>query len=230
MSDQGGEAGSAKPAASVRTTAAAAAPGRAHWARAAIDRVPAKWIGTAATALFLASTAAFGGLADVPKPPLAEIGTGETFIGAELEMTPVRATLATESRGSGVFPKDGERVLTLVMDATSVSDVARSASAVGSLAEIRLEGHPDVEPRIVRVDDPNLVVPWLQPGVPTQVALSWLIPEADAANLSKARFALHTATEYVGSTVMHGRYWDDVTVAAYATLPVEKLASSEETG
>jgi hypothetical protein len=39
---------------------------------------------------------------------------------------------------------------------------------------------------------------------------------------------LHTATEFVGSSVMHGRYWDAVTVAGFADLPVEEIPPAEE--
>jgi len=205
-------------------------PRRNQWARAAIDRVPARWLATGATGVFLAVTAAFGGLASVPEPPLPEIGPGETFTGAELAMTPIRVTVAEELEYSGLIADAGvdERVLTLIMDVTNLSDVPRRAESDGSASEVRIEGFPDVAPAIARLEDENFAVAWLQPNVPTQIALSWLVSADDVADLTEVRVVLHTATEYVGSSVMHGRYWDDVTVAGFADLPVEELPPAED--
>lgn len=203
---------------------------RYQWARAAIDRVPAKWLATGATGVFLAVTAAFGGLAAVPEPPLPVIGPGDTFIGAELEMTPARVTVADELEYSGLFPDEekDERVLTLIMDVTNLNDVPRRADDNGSPSEVRIEGLADVAPSISRLEDENFESTWLQPNVQTRIALSWVVSAADVADLTEVRVVLHTATEFVGSSVMHGRYWDDVAVAGFADLPVEELPSAEE--
>ncbi|WP_243229544.1 hypothetical protein [Microbacterium sp. CIAB417] len=199
-------------------------PTSKKWVTAVADRVSTKWIGGIATALILGATAAFGGLGTVPEPPLPELSAGETFTGAGLEMTPQRAVLIDELSDTGVTPAEGERLLVLLVDVTNIDDTARPATATGSVAEIRVDDAPDVAGAIARYDDTTLN-PWLQPGVPAPLVLTWAVPADAYAGGDELRVALHTATEYSGEFFIHGDYWEDVEVGAYATLSIEDVGA-----
>ncbi|MFB7249957.1 hypothetical protein [Microbacterium sp. NPDC056234] len=199
------------------------------WVSAVTSRVSTKWIGGTATVLILGATAAFGGLGAVPEPPLPEVAAGDTFTGAGWEMTPQRAVLIDELNETGVRPKEGERLLVVVMDVTNVDDAARqsSSSAEGSLSAIRVEDAPDIAPMIARYDDTTLY-PWLQPGVPAQLVLTWAIPASGFAGGDDIRVALPTATEYTGEFFVYGEYWDDEQIGAHATLPLDDVGAGVE--
>ncbi|GAB3632851.1 hypothetical protein GCM10027421_22040 [Microbacterium shaanxiense] len=196
-------------------------------AQRAIDRVPVKWLGTGLTVIFLATTAAFGGLAEVPKPKTPLLELGQTFVGAEVEMTPVSLTVVDELRGSGVFPEPGERVLSLVMDVRNLSEFARSSAVDDTLGGLRIEGLEDVKPSIARLDD-DTGSPWLQPGIPVRVVASWPVPAPSYTDGARARLLLSTATRGVGQFVLYGVTWDDVRVGGHMDLAVEDLGTAEE--
>lgn len=204
-------------------------PGSKKWVSAVTSRVSTKWIGGAATVLILGATAAFGGLGAVPESPLPELTAGDTFTGAGFEMTPQRAVLIDELNETGVRPKEGERLLVIIMDVTNVDDTARASASTGtgSLAEIRVKDAPDIPPSIARYDDSTLS-PWLQPGIPAQLVLTWAVPSDAFADDGDVRMALHTATEYTGEYFVYGEYWDDVEVGAHATLSIEDVGAGVE--
>lgn len=195
-------------------------------AQRALDRVPVKWLGTAATVVFLGATAAFGGLAAVPEPEPPLVEQGQTFIGSELEMTPVRATVIDALRGSGVFPLPGERVLTVVMDVQNLSEFARLSASSGTLRDVRLAEGSDLEPSIVRLDD-ETISPWLQPGVPVRLALSWAVPASLLADGDEVRMLLPDATRSVGQFVVYGVMWSSADVGGIAHIPVSDLGAGE---
>lgn len=198
------------------------------WVSAVTSRVSTKWIGGAATVVILGATAAFGGLEAVPEPPLPELGAGDTFTGAGIEMTPQRAVLIDELNETGVRPKEGERLLVVIMDVTNVDDAARpSSTGKGSLNAIRVEDVPDIAPTVARYDDTTRD-PWLQPGVPAQLVLTWAVPASDFADGEDLRMALPTATEYTGEFFIYGEYWEDEVIGAHATLAVEDVGAGVE--
>lgn len=222
MAGSGAVGGAAEGAVQQTSPDAAAPAKRTRWITAVSDRVPAKWIGGIATAAVLASTAAFGGLSAVAVPPLPELAVGETFTGAGLELTVERAILIDKAQESGATTVDDERLLILVIDATNLDDVARQSVYKGSVSELRIEQIGDVAPSVARIDD-DTAIPWLQPGVPAQLALTWPIPASAIVDGDDVRVALHTATKHTGKYFVSGDYWDDVVVAAHMTVPVEEL-------
>jgi hypothetical protein len=226
---QGAQGGGDTATDSAPTPAPAAAAAQTErrsrkWVSAVSSKFSTKWIGGIATALILASTAAFGGLAPVPQPPLPELAAGETFTGAGMEMTPKRTVLIDELSETGVVPGDGERLLVIIIDVTNIDDDARLSTADGGIGEVRVEGAPDVKPGVVRYDDTTLT-PWLQPDVPAELVLAWAVPESAFADGDDARIALHTATKTTGAYVVYGDYWTDIEVAAHATVPIEDVGA-----
>ncbi len=188
------------------------------------SKVSTKWIGGAFTVIVLAATAGFGGLNTVPTPPVPEIASGESFTGALLEYTPQRAVLIDELAETTVRPADGERLLVVIIDVENLDDEPRSSTSDESGKWIRVEGAPDVSPAVVRYDDSTLG-PRLQPGVPATLVLTWAVPKDAFAAGDEIRLALPDATEFVGTSVVFGEYWDDITVGAYADLVAEDVGA-----
>lgn len=205
---------------------AAAPPKRTRWVTAVTDRVPAKWIGGIATAAVLASTAAFGGLSAVAVAPLPELAVGEMFTGAQLQITVQRALVVDELADTGVKAGESQRLLVVILDATNIDDDPRGTQTSGSVSEIRIEGMPDAPPTVARLDDATLS-PWLQPGVPAALVLTWAVPASAFAEGDDVRVSLHTATKLTGQYFVAGDYWADIVVAAHVNVAVEDLDQTE---
>lgn len=216
-----------------------AAAGKRTLTQRALDRVPLKWLGTAALVVFLAVTSLFGGLEAVATPETPVIAAGETVVGAEIEMTPVQATLIDELNTTGVFPDEGERILSVVMDVRNLSEFARASASTDALGLIRVDGLADVlaesgltdlelqsaiKPSVARLDD-GTFDPWLQPGLPVRLVLSWVIPADAFRDGDTVRISLPTATRAVGQSVIYGIYWTDQQTVAHTDIDIEDLGT-----
>lgn len=195
-----------------------------RWARAVNDRVPTKWVATIGTTLFLAATAAFGGMAEVAATPTPELKPGETFIGAEMQMSVVSVEVADKRYQSGVSPADdgSERVVSVILDVVNLDEEARQSYTLGSLRSVSLIDTTTLktaEPSIARVDD-GTFNPYLPPDVPVQVVLSWLVDADLLIEGDELRIALPQATEVVGSMVTSGEYLTDITTGALVVASV----------
>lgn len=207
-------------------------PNRFARLRAATDRVPTKWFATIGTVMFLAATAAFGGLNDVPAEAktLEVLGTGETHTSPQLAITVQRAVLIDELSGTGAFPDEekGERLLVLLVEVENRWD--RPLTTFGSEGVQRavlLEGDDRAADGIVREDD-QTSTPWLQPGVPALIAFSWVVPGDAYAGGEPLRIVLSDATLYQAQLLSSGESWVDRTPAAVVTIPLEDVGAGAE--
>lgn len=237
----GGAAAASTPGAS--TTPDPTLPaGRRTLAQRTLDRVPLKWLSTAALVVFLGITSLFGGLEAVAAPETPVIAAGETVVGAEIEMTPVQATLIDELNTTGVFPDEGQRILSVVVDVRNLSEFARSSASTDALGLISVEGlgellsesgltdlevQSGIKPVVARLDD-GTFSPWLQPGLPVRVVLSWAIPADAFLDGDSVRVSLPTATRSIGQSVIYGVYWSDQRTVAYTDIPIEDLGAEAE--
>lgn len=225
------------PPAAVPQSTTSTSAGTRTLAQRAIDRVPLKWLSTAALVVFLGVTSLFGGLEAVAAPETPVITVGTTVVGTEIEMTPVQATLIDKLNTTGVFPGEGQRILSLVLDVRNLSEFARSSSTEDALGRIRVEGLAEllgasgltalevqgaVKPAVARLDD-GTFSPWLQPGLPVRLVLSWVIPTGAFGDGDNVRFDLPTGTRAVGQSVLYGVYWTDEHTAAYTDIVLEEL-------
>jgi hypothetical protein len=151
----------------------------------------------------------------------------------------VQATLIDELNTTGVFPEEGERILSLVLDVRNLSEFARSSASTDALGLVRVEGLAElleesgltafevqsgIKPSVARLDD-GTGSPWLQPGLPVRLVLSWAIP-TDAFNDGETvRLSLPAATRAVGQSVLYGIYWTDQHTAAYTGIVIEDLGA-----
>jgi hypothetical protein len=238
----GGASAASTPAAAVTPAAAAGPAGKRNLAQRALDRVPLKWLSTAALVVFLGITSLFGGLEAVAAPETPVVAAGETVVGAEIEMTPVQATLIDELNRTGVFPDEGERIFSVVMDVRNLSEFARSSASTDALGLVSVEGLAEllsdsgltdlevqsaVKPVVARLDD-GTFSPWLQPGLPVRVVLSWAIPADAFLDGDTVRVSLPTATRSIGQSVIYGVYWSDQRTVAYTDIAIEDLGTGAE--
>ncbi|KJL36463.1 hypothetical protein RS86_00254 [Microbacterium azadirachtae] len=221
------EADPAPPAVAEAATRAASEARMTAWARKMTDRVPTGWLISGTGAVLLASTAAFGGLADVPKPKPAELRAGEHFVGSELDMSVVSAAIGGEVRGTSIYPAAGQRTLVVVLDVTNEFDKPRLAATKDALRgigveDVALEGFD--ASRVV--DGSNTT--FLQPDVPARVRLAWAV-DADVVSVGdEIRIVLPDSTHYVGELFTRGDYWSDVRTGAFVTVQVDALPAEQE--
>lgn len=197
------------------------APGRLRWARSAAGKVPTKWFTGVLTVLFLGATAAFGGLApvDAPAPVIPELTAGQEYRGELLALSVDRVALLDRLRGSGTNPKDGQRVLAVVLDVKNRwTAPVSSGDSVGDA--LRIETLGDQAPKLVRYDDATLL-PWLQPGVPARLIASWTVEAAAFRDGDDVRLIVRDESLVVGQYFLEGSYWESPVTAAYITAPAK---------
>lgn len=212
------------------TTEQQAAPKRRfRWLHAATDRLPTKWIAGIGTGLFLAATAAFGGLETVEATSLPELSAGEEHRNEQLSVTVQRAVLIDELPEAGVTVESGERVLALIVDAENLWTEPLPTTRGNSVSStVELVESPDAEPDgTARYDDttPN---PWLQPGVPATLVLAWVVAGDRFTEGDELRVQLNDETLFTGTAVVSGRYWDDPRAAAMVTVGLEDVGAGAE--
>lgn len=198
---------------------------RFGWLRAASDRVPTRWFAGIGTALFLAATAAFGGLATAETVEIAALEPGEEHRNDQVAMTIERAVLIDEFEDAGVYVEDGERVLALVVDVENTWDEPLSASPDSSVTEsLTVEGLADAPDSVARYDDAT-INPVLQPDVPAQIVIAWAV-EADAFDDGdELTLTFNDMTLHTGSFVANGQWWTDPVAAATVTVAVEDIGA-----
>lgn len=226
-----GEEKAEKPATPAVESAASRAASEARaaaWARKMADRVPTGWLISGAGAVLLASTAAFGGLAEVPQPKPEELAAGEHFLGSDLDMAVISVGVADgEVQGAGVTPDEGQSTVVAVLDVTNLYTAPRPVRSKDTLGGIALEGIKTDRYDVNRTSD-GTGAAFLQPDVPTRVRIAWTV-DADAVSPGEEiRVVLPDSTRFTGSFVARGDYWDDVRTGAYVTVRVDALPTEDE--
>jgi hypothetical protein len=190
------------------------------------DRVPTGWFATILTVAFLGVTAAFGGLAAVAVPPVPDIEPGETHENAQFSLTVERAVLIDELPGSGTSVDDGQRVLALVVTAENVWTKAVPASGQSGVTASVLVDELDDAPAgsVARFDDAT-IHPWLQPGLPAQLVLTWPVDADRFADGDELHVDLRDFTLYTGQLITYGQTWEDPVVAARMTVPIRDVGA-----
>lgn len=200
-------------------------PGRLGWLRAASDRVPTRWFAGIGTALFLAATAAFGGLATAAETPIAVLEPGDTHRNDQLAITIERAVLVDEFPEAGVYVDDGERVLAVLVSLENTWTEPLPASSDSSVTEsIEVAGLDASPDSVARYDDAT-ISPYLQPGVPAQVVLAWAVDAGAFEDAQQLSVTLNDMTVHTGSFVANGTWWTDPVAAATVTIGLEDIGA-----
>lgn len=203
------------------------APSRFAKLRAATDRVPTKWFAAIGTGLFLAVTAAFGGLAPVAaeQKPIAQLAAGETHEGPQVATSIQRAVLVDSLSGAGAFPAEGERLLVLLVEMENRwTQPVWTFGNEGAQRTVRLGGDTREATAVVREDDQTLN-PWLQPGVPALLAFSWTVAVDAYADGDDLHVDLRDMTLYTGQLLFEGQSWGFPEEAAVVTIPIEDIGA-----
>lgn len=140
--------------------------------RTAASKLPMKWLTLAATALFLAATALFGGLAEAPPRSVPTLQLGESFERANLTLAVQGAGLADAEWAD---PDDPERQLFIDIAVTNLGESFMASTSDGALGGVGVVGHEELEfPRMTRPGESRNAI--LQPLVPTTVRIVWEVP------------------------------------------------------
>ncbi|GAA1724946.1 hypothetical protein [Microbacterium paludicola] len=210
----------------------------ASWAKVAAQRLPSSWVTVTAAALFLAATAAFGGLADAPvaeAAALPQLMAGDTHTNDQFAITFERAVLLNDLSGSGTTPQEGERVLAVVVTMENVTDSPLSTAsyapqtfAVPGLPAQRVDGSKMPTVSVARMDDAT-TGPYLQPGVPSQLVLTWPVPADRYAAGDEVPLAISDLHWWEPELLFtgNGGQWEDPTPAARVQLTAEDVDAEE---
>lgn len=200
--------------------------GRFGWVRAATDRVPTRWFGGVAIAVFLAATAGFGGLATVAAEPIPELAAGDEHVSDQFAITVKRAVLIDELPEAGIDVELWERALVVVISAENRWTEALRTTGDSSLsAALRLPELGDRPPDAVARFDDTTPSPWLQPGVPAELVVVWAVPGGRYSEGDEISLDLRDARLHTGSFVMAGQSWVDPVVAARVSVPVTDVGA-----
>jgi hypothetical protein len=203
----------------------------ARWLRTATDRVPTAWIPGILTAVFLGVAAAFGGLEAVAGPSVATLEPGETHTNDAFDLTVERAVLIDTfpEAGASADPEEGERVLAVVVTVENRWDravAARADTAVrGSLVAPGLD---DPVPWAVARFDDGTGDPWLQPGLPVQVVVTWVIGGDELAAGDDLELEIRDFSLQRGQIVFSGEVWSTPIVAARMALPLTDVGAGAD--
>jgi hypothetical protein len=191
-------------------------------------KVPTRWFFTGLLALFLAASAAFGGLEDADTPPLPQLDIGEAFSGAQLRIAVEDAVLIDAFPEANIVPAEGMRLLVIRATVENLWDRPVSTRPdFGAADNIRPRGVTDLadEPLTVAVISDGSQSPELQPAVPVELAYVWEIKPGSVADSQVLRIDVMDKTYAAGGFVTYGERFQDPFVAAFSEASVTDVGA-----
>lgn len=202
---------------------------RFEWIRAASDRVPTRWFAGIATGLFLAVTAAFGGLATAAPPELTRLEPGEPHVTDQRSFTVQRAVLIDELPDAGVDVEEGQRVFAVIAEIENAwTEPMPSTGSFGIASSFSIE-HIEMGSRdaSARLDD-STWNPWLQPGVPATIVFAWPVQADRYSDGEEVEVTLYDTTLITGSFVSGDTWWDNPVADAVVTVEIEDVGAGAD--
>jgi hypothetical protein len=191
-------------------------------------KVPTRWFISALVALFLAASAAFGGLEDADTPPTPQLDVGESFTGTQLRIAVEGAVLIDAFPEAFITPQPGNRLLVIRATVENVWDKpVATISRIGAADNVRprgIDGMED-EPLTVAVISDGSPYPELQPAVPVELAFIWEVPDGAISQSDVVRIDLLDKTYVAGGFVTYGERFQDPFVAASVEAPVTDVGA-----
>lgn len=170
--------------------------------------------------IILGVSALFGGLDDADlsarQPPV--VAAGEEIVRDEFTTTVHSARLTDVTPGYSFEPEEGFTYL--VVEATVTNNGLVTTISFSDLLAIDSLEEP-VATRIVRLID-NSTLPQANPGVPTEIAFVWEVPEDAVAPGDTVRLTVNAKTFTRDGDVTFGSYWSDPQPSAYVELEVDR--------
>lgn len=228
----GGAPAGAAAAASPSAQPDASAPDRgARLLRKAANRLPFRWLTIAISGLALVATAGFGGLNGVPEPEPLELAAGEEFVGELAAITIERAVLIDDFGEGGASVDDGERVLVVVLTAENrwTQWIATGSSITPFAKSFAIDGMPEAEIASFALFADGTLGPVLQPGVPAQLTMSYVVPADLLAAGDRVRVALTDQSVSRGQDIVYGDYWTlDDEPSAYVSVELTDVGAGAD--
>lgn len=195
----------------------------------AVDRakaLPLKSITRIAVVVVLAGSAAFGGLADAARPPIAELELGQPHHGSPLTITVQGVNVVDALPGNSAAPEPGQSFLRVRAELVNEWDepLLRPLDAVRVSGVDGLDAAAEAEMVLYAADGDELLR--LQPGVPTVVDLVWSVGTAAAMPGGPVTVELFDLSLYTFTAVAVGQEWSDPTLAG--TMPAVIETASDE--
>ncbi|RFA13708.1 hypothetical protein B7R21_07695 [Subtercola boreus] len=197
------------------------------------NKVPTKWLVTAVVAVFLAGSAAFGGLNTVAADAQPEVAAGSAYDGAQLDIAVAKAVLIDGFPEQGIRPDEGKRFFVVDVTITNVWDEpVTTYDKIGAADNIRPVGiagiAADTPPDNVVIVDDGTRSPRLQPNVPVRLAFMWQVDPGTAAGIDSVRINLYDKVYVSGGFVTYGERWNDPFVAAFTTVPLTDVGAGAD--
>lgn len=201
---------------------------RTRWVRAMVDRVPTKWASAIGVGLFLAATAAFGGLNAVADPTTPEVGIDDQVLTSNLDMT-VRSVFLSDRvvGGASADKENGERVLAVRIEVTNLFEEYRLVGGLPGFQATRIVGGPDKTPDASRPGERHGSALMLQPGVADEIILSWTVDAEDYREGDEVRISLSDPQPYRGQFLDRELHWAEEGPSAFVTATLEDLGEGD---
>lgn len=208
--------------------------GRFARLQAATDRVPTKWFATLATGVFLAATAAFGGLATAASAPIGTLEVGDEHVTEQLRITVEDVVVIDDLPELYLELEPGHRALVVLAHVTNEWNQPQLASVgVDGLQDIVrvTTGNLDIEAplKIARVDD-GLAGPYLQPGLRVPLAFIWSVRTSAIEDGDPVDIRIFDESLYTGTVVTAGQSWGDPVLAAHIATVVTDVGTGAGDG
>jgi hypothetical protein len=200
-------------------------------ARDLFDRLPTAWLLSGITGVFLAVSAAFGGLDDAPVQAAPILEAGDTHQGMELTVSVSRALLIDAFPEQLLTPDQGHRLLVVraVVENTTTAPLRLASAPTGPVRlngitadTIRVsgvEGLPVATPPVsVLVIDDGSDDAVVQPGVPVELAFVWDVAADAVAEGDSIEVQLMDRVKISEGELTYGGLYDDPVVSATLEL------------
>lgn len=219
-----------QPAAPASQPDASATAGSGQLLRKAANKLPFRWLTIAISGVALVATAGFGGLNIVEQPGAVELAAGETFEGQLASITIERGVLIDDFGEGGAWVDEGssERVLVIVLTAEDVWSqwIATGSSLAPFWKTFSIDGMPELEIEGFALFADGTLAPVLQPGIPSQLTMSYIVPADLLAEGDEVRIALTDQSVARGQDIVYGDYWTlDEEPSAFVTVEVTDVGA-----
>jgi len=193
-----------------------------------VAKIPTRWFVGALLALFLAASAAFGGLEEAKTAPIPQLDVGESFTGAQLRVAVEDAVLIDAFPEAYITPQPGNRLLVIRATVENVWNKPVSTySSIGAADNVRPRGIDGMEgePLTVAVISDGSSYPELQPAVPVELAFIWEFPDGAISQSDVLQIDLMDKTYAAGGFVTYGERFEDPFVAASVEASVTDVGA-----
>jgi hypothetical protein len=213
-------------------------------ARRLFDKVPTKGLVTGGVVVVLGVSALLGGLDAAPVEAVPVVGPGEPSTGTQLEVTVEAVVLIDAFPEQFIEPEPGNRLLVVraVVENVWPSPVRLTSWSYSPDSEAPAGFSPDAvvpdgvegitattPPDSVLIIDDSSDETQLQPGVPTELAFIWQVPDDALADGDDVRVDIMDREYERQGILVYGDVFSDYHVSAHVDLAVSDVGAGTDT-